>query len=87
MTVTALGSYSCKISAITLTATSVSACAHGLPTTPDIVALNLLAAGSNTSLQGGVAAVAGTTTVTFTNYGASTVGIECYLAVAHSIIK
>lgn len=80
------GSLTALVSAITLTATSVEAIAHALPTTPDIWGIKTLVGPSGAS-SSRIMISATATTITFTNSGEATVGLSAWFAVLHSMIR
>lgn len=88
-TLTYLGSYTAKITAITLAATSVEHMAHSLPTTPDRVFTRTI--GSAAGASGETSKIAITaysaTTVSFGILGLQTCNGEAYIEVAHSLTR
>jgi len=85
-TIQYFGSYSAKISLITLSATSVEAIGHALPTTPDRYWSVLTGSAGNTSLAGSIiiSAVGATSVQVKTDAGATVSG-EVFLEIAHSL--
>lgn len=86
---TYLGSYTAKITAVTLSATSVESIAHSLPTTPDRVFTRTI--GSNAGASGETSKItitaATATTVTFGILGIQICNGEAYIEVAHSLTR
>jgi hypothetical protein len=88
VTKTVLGSLSLRITALTLSATSVETVAHGLPTTPELVSVVHSGAAGNTSLQGVITvAVRDATNLVFGNSGGQTLSGECTAIVLHTKVK
>ncbi|MEN7973690.1 MAG: hypothetical protein ABFR47_07630 [Verrucomicrobiota bacterium] len=88
VTKTVLGSLSTRITALTLSATSVETVAHGLPTTPELVSVVNMGATGNTSLQGVIAATTvDATNIVFKNLGGATMHGMATAMVLHTHIK
>jgi hypothetical protein len=77
-TKTALGSWFCQITSITLQKTASETVAHGLPTTPNLVAIYVKGSVSTATFQGSVGASAvDATNIVFVNHGDDTVNAVC----------
>ena len=80
------GSLSALVSAVTLTATSVEAIAHSLPTAPDIWGVKTLVSPDGASTAKiKIEATAGT--ITFTNSGTATIGFSAWFQCLHSVAR
>lgn len=87
-TIQYLGSYSAKISLLTLSATSVEALGHSLPTAPDRYWAVITDVAGNTSLQGNIAITAvGATSLQFACSGGDTVSGVAFIEVAHTLTR
>lgn len=84
--ITYTGSLTALVTAVTLTATSVEAIAHSLPTAPDIWGIKTIVGPSSASSHRiKIEATAGT--ITFTNAGTETCGLSAWFMCLHSITR
>lgn len=87
-TIQYFGSYSAKISLVTLSASSVENIGYSLPTTPDRYWAVVNGSAANTSLSGMIAiAAVGATSLQVTNTGANTISGDVFIEVAHSLTR